>query len=57
VLPAPDSTPEQDARTAQRTLLQRWGAPADVVKALLYLADADYVTGEVLFVDGGEQWK
>jgi len=57
VLPAPDSTPEQDARTAQRTLLQRWGAPDDVVKALLYLADADYVTGEVLFVDGGEQWK
>ncbi len=57
VLPAPGSTPEQDARTAQRTLLQRWGDPGDVVKALLYLADADYVTGEVLFVDGGGQWR
>ncbi|MBN2007596.1 MAG: SDR family oxidoreductase [Anaerolineae bacterium] len=57
VLPAPGSTPEQNARTAERTLLRRWGDPDDVVKALLYLADADYVTGEVLFVDGGEQWK
>ncbi len=56
VLPAPDSTPDQNARTAQRTLLQRWGTPDDVVKALCYLVDADYVTGEVLFVDGGERW-
>ena len=57
VLPTEDSTPKQNARTAQRTLLQRWGTPDDVVKTLLYLVDADYVTGEILFVDGGEQWR
>jgi NAD(P)-dependent dehydrogenase (short-subunit alcohol dehydrogenase family) len=57
VLPPPDYTPEQNDRIAARTLLQRWGSPDDVVKALLYLIDADYVTGDVLFVDGGERWK
>jgi NAD(P)-dependent dehydrogenase (short-subunit alcohol dehydrogenase family) len=56
VLPAPDTTPEHKARVAQTTLLERWGAPEDVVQALLYLVNADYVTGEVLFVDGGERW-
>lgn len=57
VLPPPGYTPEQNERIAQNTLLQRWGSPDDVVKALLYLIDADYVTGDVLFVDGGERWK
>ncbi len=57
VLPPPDYSPAQNAQIAKRTLLQRWGSPDDVVKALLYLIDADYVTGEVLFVDGGEQWR
>ncbi len=57
VLPPPGYTPEQNDRIAAKTLLQRWGSPDDVVKALLYLIDADYVTGDVLFVDGGERWK
>jgi pteridine reductase len=35
------------------TPLQRLGAPADVVCAVLYLLRADYVTGETLVVDGG----
>jgi 3-oxoacyl-[acyl-carrier protein] reductase len=33
--------------------LGRIGYPEDVAKACLYLADADYVTGEVLSVGGG----
>jgi len=57
VLPPPGYSPEQKERIAKGTLLQRWGAPDDVVKALLYFVDADYVTGDVLFVDGGERWK
>jgi pteridine reductase len=43
-------------RLAAGTLLGRWGSPQDVVDAVLYLIRADYVTGEVLFVDGGERW-
>lgn len=33
--------------------LGRMGDPADVARAAAYLAEADYVTGEVLRVDGG----
>lgn len=37
----------------EKTALKRQGAPADVAGAVAYLADADYVTGHVLVVDGG----
>jgi NAD(P)-dependent dehydrogenase (short-subunit alcohol dehydrogenase family) len=37
----------------ERTPLQRIGEPLDVARALLYLVDADFVTGELLVVDGG----
>lgn len=33
--------------------LKRMGRPEDVADAVLYLVNADYVTGEVLKVDGG----
>jgi pteridine reductase len=32
---------------------RRLGGPADVVRALLFLLESDYVTGEVVLVDGG----
>ncbi|MDR3491056.1 MAG: pteridine reductase [Gammaproteobacteria bacterium] len=38
----------------ERTALQRAGAANEIAKAVLYLVrDADYVTGQVLAVDGG----
>jgi pteridine reductase len=41
-------------RLARATPLQRLGAPDDAVAALLYLLEGgDFVTGEVLAVDGG----
>lgn len=33
--------------------LRRTGTPDDVVSAVIYLADAPYVTGQILAVDGG----
>lgn len=37
-----------------RTLLERSGRPEDIAKAVLFFVrDADYVTGQVLAVDGG----
>ena len=36
-----------------QTPVERLGRPEDVAKALLYLADADFVTGQVLAVNGG----
>jgi pteridine reductase len=41
-------------RLARTTPLGRLGRPDDVIRALLYLLEGgDYVTGEVLVVDGG----
>ena len=41
-------------RLARATPLRRLGTPSDVVSALLYLLEGgDFITGEVLVVDGG----
>ena len=37
----------------EETPIGRNGSAADVAKAMLYLADADFVTGQVLAVNGG----
>lgn len=42
------------ARVARKTLLGRWGAPADVIRGLRFLVESDYVTGSLLYIDGGE---
>jgi len=55
VMPPPDYTPERIARVANMTLLERWGSPEDVVEAVLYFIRANYVTAEVIAVDGGER--
>lgn len=41
------------ARLVSTTPLRRLGTPDDVVQAVLYLLEADFVTGETLIVDGG----
>jgi NAD(P)-dependent dehydrogenase (short-subunit alcohol dehydrogenase family) len=56
VLPPPELAQTVKDRLAAGTLLDRWGSPQDVVNAVRYLIRADYVTGEVLFVDGGDRW-
>jgi pteridine reductase len=56
VLPPPGYAEARAARDARGTLLGRWGRPQDVVDAVLFLVRAPYVTGEALFVDGGERW-
>jgi pteridine reductase len=43
----------QQERRAAETLLGRVGSPGDVAAAVAFLADADFVTGTTLFVDGG----
>ena len=47
--------PEQDkAEILQRIILKRRGEPLDIAKAVLFLIkDADYMTGQILTVDGG----
>lgn len=38
---------------AQTVPLKRHGAPDDIADAVLYLLKADFVTGQVIYVDGG----
>jgi len=50
---------QEDAARSQvildRTPMARWGTPADVAKAVLFLSSdqADFITGAILPVDGG----
>jgi pteridine reductase len=54
VLVPEDYDAEERERLARATPLRRLGSPSDVVSALLYLLEGgDFVTGEVLVVDGG----
>jgi pteridine reductase len=54
VLVPEDYDAEERERLARATPLGRLGGPEDVVGALLYLLEGgDFVTGEVLTVDGG----
>jgi 3-oxoacyl-[acyl-carrier protein] reductase/pteridine reductase len=56
VLPPPGYGEDQIARTAARTLKKRWGTPEDVADAVIFLVHQDYITGEVIVVDGGERY-
>lgn len=56
VLPPPEYNDAAAQKAAQRTLLKRWGTPDDVAQAVRYLLEADYVTADVITVDGGERY-
>ncbi len=61
VVPGPALRPDDyDDETYQRvaddTLLDRWGTPEEMAEAALFLARADYITGEVITVDGGQRF-
>jgi pteridine reductase len=53
VLPPADYDEEKLARITQRVPLARVGAAEDVARAVLFLAENDYVTGQTIAVDGG----
>ena len=53
ILPPPGLDPQRQARLAATNLLGRWGEPEDVARAVLFLASSRFVTGQVLYVDGG----
>jgi NAD(P)-dependent dehydrogenase (short-subunit alcohol dehydrogenase family) len=53
ILAPPDLTPEEDAAVRRATPLGRWGGPEEIAKAVLFLVETDFVTGESIRVDGG----
>jgi len=54
ILPPPGQNEEYLEEIGKRTPLQKHGSTEDLAQALLYLVSAEFVTGQVLFVDGGE---
>jgi len=61
VVPGPalrpdDYSDEKYQRTADNTLLGRWGTPEEMAHAVRFLIEADYITGEVVTVDGGQRF-
>ncbi|OGT38310.1 MAG: pteridine reductase [Gammaproteobacteria bacterium RIFCSPHIGHO2_12_FULL_37_14] len=50
-----NALPEAEKQTIiEKTLLKRIGQPEDIAKAVLFfIQDADYVTGQMLSIDGG----
>lgn len=53
VLPPEEYTEAESDPVGARRVIGREGSPEDVVRALLYFVEADFVTGEVAIVDGG----
>jgi pteridine reductase len=55
ILPPESMEPERWNELAEASLLKRPGAPLDVSKAVIFLLENDYISGETLVVDGGMQ--
>jgi NAD(P)-dependent dehydrogenase (short-subunit alcohol dehydrogenase family) len=53
ILPPPDLSQEEVDEVAAATPLGRWGGESEIVKAVLFLCETDFVTGETIRVDGG----
>jgi NAD(P)-dependent dehydrogenase (short-subunit alcohol dehydrogenase family) len=53
IVAPPGTTSEEYAAVERTTPLGRWGGEAEIVKAVAFLLESDFVTGETLRVDGG----
>jgi NAD(P)-dependent dehydrogenase (short-subunit alcohol dehydrogenase family) len=57
ILAPPGTSPEEHAAVEQATPLGRWGGPDAIARAVLFLCETDFVTGETIRVDGGRHVK
>jgi NAD(P)-dependent dehydrogenase (short-subunit alcohol dehydrogenase family) len=55
ILPSPELSHEEWQRLVNRLPLKRPGNPEDVARAILCLVENEYITGQILAVDGGFQ--
>ena len=55
MLPPAAMRPAERARVVRRVPLKRWGSPEDIATTALFLIEGtDFMTGSVVFVDGGQ---
>ncbi len=53
ILAPPDLGRAEEQEVLKNTPLRRWGGAGEIAKAVLFLIETDFVTGECLRVDGG----
>lgn len=57
IIPPKNLSPKEDAEVRKETPLGRWGSANEIAKAVLFLAETDFVTGECIRVDGGRHLR
>jgi NAD(P)-dependent dehydrogenase (short-subunit alcohol dehydrogenase family) len=57
ILPSADLGPEDFKKMGDRVPLKTTGNPESIVSAIDFLIDNTFITGECIFVDGGEHLK
>ena len=57
ILAPPDMSEKESASVVQNTPLGRWGGEAEIAKAVMFLVQSEFVTGETIRVDGGRHVK
>jgi NAD(P)-dependent dehydrogenase (short-subunit alcohol dehydrogenase family) len=57
ILAPPEMTAAERDQVVASTPLGRWGGEAEIAKAVLFLVESDFVTGETIRVDGGRHVK
>lgn len=53
IVAPPGTSDEEHAEVERATPLGRWGGEEEIAKAVLFLIESDFVTGETIRVDGG----
>ena len=53
ILAPPEMSADESAAVVKSTPLGRWGGEDEIAKAVLFLVQSDFVTGETIRVDGG----
>jgi len=54
ILPPPGKGEQYFAQLAETIPARRVGSPGEIAKAMIFLLKSDFVTGEMIFVTGGE---
>ena len=53
IVPPPDMSQAEIDEVAQVTPLKRWGGEIEIARAVVFLCETEFVTGETIRVDGG----
>lgn len=57
ILAPPEMSEEEQREVEKATPIGRWGGAEEIVKAVKFLIETDFVTGECIRVDGGRHLK